>query len=157
MPSLGGWTINEVTYLSDGVPIAAPVVGRRSPTSISAPTWFAIPAGARRIRPRCGSIPTASPPRPVQFVAGTAPAYLDNVRTMGAAGTRSLSFKSFTIGKEKEPSFGSLFLQRHQQGAVLGAECEFAASGYVNFGQILSDSTPRVSSSSDRSSLHLLS
>jgi hypothetical protein len=92
---LGGWTVNGILYLSTGVPIASPISG--VPVSYfnqradlvcdphhgaphNATTWFnyscfnvpGVPLGSM-------DVTQANP-----FVPGTAPAYLDNVRTMGA-------------------------------------------------------------------------
>ncbi len=99
---LGGWTANLIAYVSTGVPIAAPGSGL-SPSyfnqradmtcnpglgaSHTAATWFNY---------NCFSIP-ADP-----FVAGTAPAYLDGVRTMGAQDFDLSIYKHFSLGKERD-------------------------------------------------------
>ena len=97
----GGWTINGIVYLSTGIPVASPVMG--APVSYfnqrpdltcdpgkgaphSANTWF---------DPSCFATP-ASP-----FVAGTAPAYLDHVRTMGARNLDVSIYKSFPMGEAR--------------------------------------------------------
>ncbi len=98
---LGGWTANAIAYLSTGVPIASPTSGV-SPsyfnqranltcdpskgTPHSAATWFNY---------GCFAIP-ASP-----FMAGSAPAYLDHVRTMGAQDFDISLYKNLSLGKEK--------------------------------------------------------
>jgi hypothetical protein len=102
---LGGWTTNGIVYLSDGVPIAAPTVGapisyfnqRANLTcdpSTTAPhtvtTWFS---------PTCFSAP-ASP-----FVPGSAPAYLDHVRTMGARDLDISIYKAFPMGEDRKLRF----------------------------------------------------
>ncbi len=99
---VGGWTINAISYISTGIPIPAPVSGvspsyfnQRSDLtcdpSKGAPhtsnTWF---------NPSCFALP-ATP-----FVAGTSPAYLDHVRTMGAQDFDVSLYKHFTLGKEKD-------------------------------------------------------
>jgi len=97
----GGWTINGIVYLSTGIPVASPVMG--APVSYfnqrpdltcdpgkgaphSANTWF---------DSSCFATP-ASP-----FVAGTAPAYLDHVRTMGARNLDLSIYKSFPMGEAR--------------------------------------------------------
>jgi hypothetical protein len=102
---LGGWTANAIAYLSTGVPIASPTSGvspsyfnQRSDLTCdpshgaphSATTWF---------NSNCFAIP-ASP-----FVAGTAPAYLDHVRTMGAQDFDLSLYKHFSLGKERDVRF----------------------------------------------------
>ena len=103
--ALGGWTISAIAYLSTGVPIASPTSGvspsyfnqradmtcnpaAGAPHTVAA--WFNI---------NCFSIP-ASP-----FVAGTAPAYLDNVRTRGARDLDLSIYKMFAIGETKALRF----------------------------------------------------
>ncbi|GAA3757489.1 hypothetical protein GCM10022270_15100 [Terriglobus aquaticus] len=96
---LGGWTVNTIVYLSSGVPIAAPV-GTGNPyfnqrvdltcnASQGAPhtaeQWFS---------PSCFSQPAS------QFAAGTAPAYLSNVRTDGAHNLDASLYKTFAMPHE---------------------------------------------------------
>ena len=103
--ALGGWTVNAIGYLSTGVPIASPTSGVSpsyfnqradltcNPASGAPHTtavWFNI---------NCFSIP-ASP-----FVAGTAPAYLDHVRTRGARDLDLSIYKTFTFGEAKALRF----------------------------------------------------
>ena len=110
--ALGGWTVNGVAYLSSGVPIASPVSGvapsyfnQRADLTCdpskgaphTAATWFnyncfAIPGGE--------SGGSADP-----FVPGSAPAYLDHVRTMGAQDLDLSLFKSFQLGEERKLRF----------------------------------------------------
>jgi hypothetical protein len=99
---LGGWTANAIAYLSTGVPIASPTVGaavsyfnQRADMTCdpskgaphTAATWFNF---------NCFAIP-ASP-----FVAGSAPAYLDHVRTMGAQDFDLSLYKRFPLGETRE-------------------------------------------------------
>ncbi|HEX3986956.1 MAG TPA: carboxypeptidase regulatory-like domain-containing protein [Acidobacteriaceae bacterium] len=98
---LGGWTTNGIVYLSSGIPVASPVVGapveyfnqrpnltcdpgKNAPHSVA--TWFT---------PDCFSIPSSP------FVAGTAPAYLDHVRTMGARDLDISLYKAFPMGEKR--------------------------------------------------------
>ena len=102
---LGGWTANMIAYLSTGVPIASPASGvspayfsQRADQTCdatkgaphSAATWFNF---------NCFAIP-ASP-----FIAGSAPAYLDHVRTMGAQDFDISLYKHFSLGKERDIRF----------------------------------------------------
>jgi hypothetical protein len=96
---IGGWTANGIFFWSGGIPIASPLVGagtsyfNQRPNlacdpGTSAPhtitTWF---------NSNCFVIP-ASP-----FVAGSAPAYLDHVRTMGAKNLDLSLYKIFSFGE----------------------------------------------------------
>ena len=102
---VGGWTINGILYLGTGVPVASPSAG-------VSPSYFSQRAdltcnpavGAPHTRgawfnPNCFSIP-ASP-----FVPGTAPAYLDNVRTMGARDLDLSLYKTISFGETKALRF----------------------------------------------------
>ena len=98
---LGGWTVNAIGYISSGIPIASPTVGapisyfNQRPNltcdpSIGAPrtasTWF---------NPNCFAIPASS------LLPGTAPAYLDHMRTMGAQDLDISLYKHFSLGGER--------------------------------------------------------
>jgi len=99
--ALGGWTANIISYISTGIPIASPVVGadvsyfNQRPDLTCDPSKGAPHTIAAWFNYNCFSIP-ASP-----FVAGTAPAYLDHVRTMGAQDFDLSMYKNFTLGGEK--------------------------------------------------------
>ena len=112
----GGWTANFIAYLSTGVPVASPGSGT-SPSYFnqradltcdpskgaphSASPWFnyscftvpGLPSGST-------DVSQANPFRP-----GTAPAYLDHVRTMGAQDFDLSLYKHFTLGKERDLRF----------------------------------------------------
>jgi hypothetical protein len=113
---LGGWTTNAILYLSTGVPVASP--GSGVPISYfnqradmvcdpskgaphTATTWFnygcftvpGVPAGSMNLN-------AANP-----FIPGTAPAYLDHVRTMGAENLDLSVYKKFSFGETKELRF----------------------------------------------------
>jgi len=116
---LGGWTANLIAYLSTGIPLASPTSGtnpsyfnQRSDLvcdpSHGAPhtaaTWFntscfRIPGIADAVSSTTDTT-TANP-----LVAGTAPAYLDHVRTMGANDFDMSIYKHFTFGKERDLRF----------------------------------------------------
>jgi len=97
----GGWTVNGIAYISSGIPIASPTVGagisyfnQRANLNCNpskgaprnATTWFT---------PACFSIPSSP------FVPGSAPAYLDHMRTMGARNLDLSLYKSFSLGGER--------------------------------------------------------
>ncbi len=97
---LGGWTINSIAYLSDGVPIASPV-GTGSPyfnqrVDLSCdPAAHALHTAAQWFNYTCFSQP-ASP-----YLPGTAPAYLSSVRTDGAHQLDLSLYKNFALGKDR--------------------------------------------------------
>jgi hypothetical protein len=101
----GGWTVNGIYYMSTGVPIASPLAGggiqyfnqrpnltcdpsARAPHTIA--TWFNY---------NCFSIP-ANP-----YTPGNAPAYLSNVRTMGATNLDISLYKAFSLGESRDLRF----------------------------------------------------
>ena len=96
---LGGWTINTIAYLSDGVPIASPT-GSGSPY-FNQRVNLACDPGARATHTAaqwfdfsCFSQPSN------QFLAGSAPAFLSSVRTNGAHDLDVSVYKNFTLRKE---------------------------------------------------------
>jgi hypothetical protein len=99
--ALGGWTANVISYMSTGIPIASPVVGagisyfNQRPDLTCDPSKGAPHSIATWFNYGCFAIP-ASP-----FIAGSAPAYLDHVRTMGAQDFDLSLYKNFTLGGEK--------------------------------------------------------
>ena len=110
--ALGGWTVNAIDYLSTGVPIASPLSG-------TAPSYFNQradmtcnpAAGAPHtvttwFNDNCFAIPgTENGGGANAFVAGTAPAYLDNVRTKGARELDLSVYKAFNFGETKALRF----------------------------------------------------
>ncbi|MGB9204289.1 MAG: carboxypeptidase regulatory-like domain-containing protein [Terriglobales bacterium] len=109
---LGGWTVNGILYLSTGIPIASPSVGAgnsyfnqradltcnpASGAPHTADQWFS---------PNCFVAPgmenggAANP-----FIPGTAPAYLDHVRTMGARDLDLSLYKTFSFGETRQLRF----------------------------------------------------
>ncbi len=113
--ALGGWTVNAIGYLSTGVPIASPTSGTPigylnqradltcNPAS-GAPhtvtTWF---------NDNCFAIPGTENQPPGSagnpLIPGTAPAYLDNVRTRGARDLDLSIYKSFLFGETRALRF----------------------------------------------------
>ncbi len=109
--ALGGWTVNAIGYLSTGVPINSPTVGSNIP-GVSNVSYFNQRADltcdpskgaphtvAAWFNVNCFSFP-ASP-----FIAGTAPAYLDHVRTKGARDLDLSLYKTFMFGETKALRF----------------------------------------------------
>ena len=112
----GGWTLNGILYLSTGVPIAPPGSG-------TSPGYFNQRAdmtcdpnkGAAHSQTRWFNYSCFSPPGVSQgssdvstanpFVPGTAPAYLDHVRTMGAQNIDLSLYKHLSLGKERDLRF----------------------------------------------------
>jgi hypothetical protein len=104
--ALGGWTVNAIGYLSTGVPINAPSSGTPigylpnqradmtcnpatgAPHTVAA--WFNVTCFALPVNP---------------FVPGTAPDYLDNVRTRGARDLDLSIYKSFPLGEHRNLRF----------------------------------------------------
>jgi Carboxypeptidase regulatory-like domain len=109
---LGGWTVNGILYLSTGVPIA-------SPTSGTSPGFFAQRADqvcnpasgaphttAAWFNVNCFVQPgTENGGNPNPYVPGTAPAYLDNVRTRGARDLDLSLYKTFKFTESKALRF----------------------------------------------------
>lgn len=98
---LGGWTTNGILYLSTGIPIASPVVGapisyfNQRPDLICDPSKGAPHTAATWFNPGCFALPSSP------FVPGTAPAYLDHVRTAGARNLDISLYKSFPMGENR--------------------------------------------------------
>jgi len=97
---LGGWTVNTIVYLSDGVPIASPT-GTGSPyfnqrvNLTCDPGTRATHTAAQWFDFSCFSQPAN------QFVAGTAPAFLSSIRTNGAHDLDVSVYKNFTLSGER--------------------------------------------------------
>jgi hypothetical protein len=109
---LGGWTINGILYLTDGVPIAAPLSGTpNSPLSqradmICDPSKGAPHTTSNWFNINCFVQPgTENGGNPNLYVAGTAPPYLDNVRTRGARNLDFSTYKTFKFGEAKALRF----------------------------------------------------
>ncbi len=98
---LGGWTTNGIVYLSTGIPIASPTVGapieyfNQRPNLTCDPGKGAPHTVATWFTPDCFAIPSSP------FVPGTAPAYLDHVRTMGARDLDISLYKAFPMGENR--------------------------------------------------------
>jgi len=141
---LGDWTANGVAYLSTGVPIDAPVVGGSNPyfnqrtDMICDPSKGAPHTSVAWFNSSCFAVPSNP------FRSGTAPAYLDHVRTMGANDVDISLFKNFSLGRERKLrlDISSYNVANRKQ---LGApNVSSATDGFPLFGNITSDiNSPR--------------
>jgi hypothetical protein len=112
---LGGWTTNFILYLGTGVPIASPVVGSGTSYFSQRANLVCNPSkGFHRspgqwVNNSCFTIPGTVDPvnglQPNLFVPGTAPAYLDNVRTEGARNLDVSIYKTFKLTESKALRF----------------------------------------------------
>ncbi len=97
---LGGWTLNTITYLSDGVPIAAPS-GTGSPYFNQRVNLTCDPRGsARRNAAQWFNYNCFSQPND-PYTPGSAPAYLANMRTDGAHQADVSVYKVFPIAGDR--------------------------------------------------------
>ncbi len=102
---LGGWTGNAIAYVSTGVPVATPGVGaatsyfNQRPNLTCNPGTGAPHTATTWFNYNCFAIPSSP------FVAGNAPAYLSNVRTMGAKDVDLSLYKHFSLGSERDIRF----------------------------------------------------
>jgi hypothetical protein len=137
---LGGWTANLVAYLSTGVPINSPLVGaavsyfnQRADMACD-PSKGAPHTAQAWFNPTCFADPSSS------FVAGTAPTYLDHVRTMGADDFDVSLYKNFPIGKEKDLRFEASVFNIANRAQLGAPNVPSYSSGWSNdnFGEIFS-------------------
>jgi|CZKR01.1.fsa_nt_gi hypothetical protein len=107
---LGGWTVNSILYFSTGVPIASPGSGTpNSPLAQRAdmvcdPSKGAPHTVAEWFSPSCFAQPGGSS-NPNLYIPGTAPAYLDNVRTRGARNLDLSIYKTINFTETKALRF----------------------------------------------------
>ena len=105
--AFGGWTTSAIVYISSGIPIASPTAGTWAGVSYfnQRPDLTCNPgSGAPRtavhwFNPDCFSLPSSP------FVPGTAPAYLDGVRTMGARDLDVSLYKTFNFTERTKLRF----------------------------------------------------
>ena len=107
----GGWTANAIVYLSTGVPINSPGSGTPSPgyfnqraDMICNPAQGAPHTVDDWFNVSCFAQPGGAA-NPNRLVPGTAPDYLDNVRTRGARDLDLSIYKSFKFGETKALRF----------------------------------------------------
>ena len=109
---LGGWTVNAIGYLSTGVPIASPTSGtpvayinQRADMTCN-PASGAPHTVAVWFNDNCFAVPgTENGGAGDPFIPGTAPAYLDHVRTRGARDLDLSIFKTFVFEQTKALRF----------------------------------------------------
>jgi hypothetical protein len=150
--ALGGWTVNAIGYLSTGVPINAPLAGYATfipnqradatcnpsqPHTVA--VWFS---------DSCFAIPgTENGGTANAFIPGTAPAYLDHVRTRGARDLDLSIYKTFALGEHRDLRFDvSSYNTTNtpQYGYPSVPSVEAAVSQNVPFGVITNTiNTPR--------------
>jgi len=135
--ALGGWTANTIVYLSTGIPIPSPSTGT-SPSYFNQraditcdPGTGAPHTAADWFDQTCFNFP-ASP-----LVPGSAPAYLDHVRTAGARDMDVSLYKNFKFGEDRALRFeaSSYNLFNHAQ---FGMPNVSSLTVPANFGQITS-------------------
>ncbi|HEY3706088.1 MAG TPA: carboxypeptidase regulatory-like domain-containing protein [Terracidiphilus sp.] len=102
---VGGWTGNYILYLSTGIPIASPGSGvqpsyfnQRADMTCD-PSKGAPHSQSHWFNSNCFAVPNSP------FVAGSAPAYMDHVRTMGAQNLDLSLYKKFSFGESKDLRF----------------------------------------------------
>jgi hypothetical protein len=101
----GGWTINGILYLGSGIPIASPTVGSpisyfsQRPNLVCNPSHGFSRGVSQWVNNSCFASPASL------FVPGTAPAYLDSARVMGARDLDLSIYKTFKIRESKELRF----------------------------------------------------
>jgi len=109
----GGWTVNAIVYLSTGVPINSPASGlnpsylpNQRGDMVCDPSKGAPHTVAAWFTPDCFAIPgTENGGSANPLVPGTAPAYLDHVRTRGARDLDLSLYKSFPLGESRSMRF----------------------------------------------------
>jgi hypothetical protein len=106
----GGWTVNAILYASTGVPIASPSSGTpNTPFSQRADMVCDPSKGAPHtvtawFNASCFAQPGGSN-TPNLYIPGTAPAYLDHVRTRGARDLDLSVYKTFKFTETKALRF----------------------------------------------------
>ncbi len=145
---LGNWTVDGIFYLSSGVPIPSPwIIGDNMYLNQRADITCDPSKGAPRtadqwFTPNCFAVPAN------QYVAGTAPAYLDHIRTMGANNLDLTFSKNFKLGEKRNLRFdiSSYNVANRPQFSAPNVNTE-AGGGWDpgnGFGQITNTSnTPR--------------
>ena len=143
---LGNWTVDGIFYLSSGIPIASPYVGDNMYINQRADVTCDPSKGAPHTITQwftadCFAIPGS------QFVPGSAPAYLDHVRTMGANNLDLTFSKTFKLGEKRNLRFDISSYNVANRAQFSSPNVPTASSGWTpdsGFGQITATSnTPR--------------
>ena len=102
---VGGWTVNGILYLGSGIPVASPTVGASVSYFNQRPDLICNPSSgfSRGVNQWVNNNCFANPAS--QFVPGTAPPYMDSVRTMGARNLDLSIYKTFKLGEHKDLRF----------------------------------------------------
>ncbi|HKS83819.1 MAG TPA: TonB-dependent receptor [Candidatus Acidoferrales bacterium] len=150
---LGGWTVNGILYISTGVPIASPTSGTDNtffnqradmvcnPASGAPHTpaaWF---NSTCFVQPGTENGGAANP-----FIPGTAPDYLDNVRTRGARNLDLSIYKTLKLTETKSLrfDFSGYNMANFAQWGYPGVPSVVGVQQGASFGVINSDvNTPR--------------
>jgi hypothetical protein len=146
---LGGWTANGIFYLSSGVPIPSPYVGDNIYLNQRADMTCDPSKGAPRtaavwFTADCFAVPAS------QFAAGSAPAYLDHLRTMGANNLDLTLSKTVKLGEKRDIRFDISAYNVANRPQFSAPNVPTASSGWTTgaagdqFGQITTTSnSPR--------------
>jgi hypothetical protein len=142
---LGDWTISGIYYLSTGVPINSPTVGQTNiflpsqRTSLACDPSKGAPHTVNHwFNPDCFIAPANL------WTAGTAPPYLDRVRTMGANNLDLTLSKTVKFGETRDLRFDISSYNVANKHQYAAPNVSSLNSTFVNFGQIFSNSnTPR--------------
>jgi hypothetical protein len=107
---LGGWTVNAIGYLSTGVPINSPLAGVGTIIPNQRTDMTCNPSQPHTVAvwftDSCFPIPgTENGGAPNLYIPGTAPAYLDHVRTRGARDLDLSLYKTFALGEVRNLRF----------------------------------------------------
>jgi hypothetical protein len=153
---LGNWTIDGIFYLSSGIPIASPYVGDNQYLNQRADLTCDPSKGAPRTAavwflPNCFAVPgTENGGGGNQFIPGSAPAYLDHLRTMGANNLDLTFSKTFKLGERRDIRFDISSYNVANRPQFSAPNVPTSSSGWTTgstgdeFGQITTTSnTPR--------------
>lgn len=141
--ALGSWTINGIAYFSTGIPINSPVVGNNQffnqrTDMVCDPSKGALHTADQWFSDACFARPNSL------YVAGTAPSYLDHVRTMGANDLDLSLFKSFSLGDHRNLRIEISSYNIANRAQLGGPNVTSQSVGYPNFGKIYATvNTPR--------------
>jgi Carboxypeptidase regulatory-like domain len=107
---LGGWTVNAIGYLSTGVPINSPTAGVATIIPSQRTDLTCNPSQPHTVAlwftDSCFPIPgTENGGAANPYIPGTAPAYLDHVRTRGARDLDLSLYKTFALGEVRNLRF----------------------------------------------------
>ncbi|HXY10739.1 MAG TPA: TonB-dependent receptor [Terriglobales bacterium] len=107
---LGGWTVNAIGYLSTGVPINSPLAGVATVIPNQRADMTCNPSQPHTVAvwftDSCFPIPgTENGGAANVYIPGTAPAYLDHVRTRGARDLDLSIYKAFALGEVRNLRF----------------------------------------------------